>query len=454
MKIKTKLTIRFTLMVAVILLVLLSVIYTLAYKYKQEKFYDRVRERALISAHIFLEKDEVSKVIFESFQKKYVQKLHDEIIQFYDEEDEHQFISEDKLSFYSGEITEQIRQDNEIRFKKGNRVYYGIFYEDNQGDFVIIASAIDKFGDYNLEKLRYILIASFIFGLIFTYIGGNIYAQKALQPISEIIQQVDTIKASKLDLRVNEGNGKDELAELAITFNDMLDRLELAFKSQKTFVSNASHEMRTPLTAILGEIEVLLSKERNSEEYKKTLKSVQKEVLELSELINNLLNLAQTDIENKGLDLQSIRIDELLFDIKDMLIQQDTSKELNLEIMELPENDEELTLLGNKSLLTSAILNIIENGFKFSNNQPVTCQLNLTPHGISIVIIDQGIGISHKDKDQIFEPFFRSEQARQFSGHGVGLPLSEKIIRMHGGHISIESELNKGTAVTINFDSK
>lgn len=451
-KIQTKLTLRFTLVVALILAVLLSAIYFFAYSYKQNKFYERVKERALISAHIFLEKDEVSKSIFESFQQQYVQKLHEEIVQIYDEKNRHQFVKEDKEAVYSEELIDKIRNEKEVRFKDGDRLYYGIYYKDNQGNFVITASAVDKFGDSNLDNLRLIMIGSFILGLFITYVSGNLYAKKALQPISQIIDEVKDISASNLNLRVKERNERDEIAELAVTFNRMLSRIEAAFNMQKTFVSNASHEMRTPLTAITGQIEVLLSKPRTEQEYEETLRGVLLEVNELSDLINNLLGLTQTNLDEKGLELSAIRLDELILDLRAHIDQQSLNKELIINFESLPEEEKDLLVMGNKSLLNSALLNIVENGFKFSDNKAVTLNFSAKDGKKRIEIKDKGIGISHEDQKQIFEPFFRADTARQFSGHGIGLPLSEKIIRMHGGRIYIDSELDKGTNVIVEFE--
>lgn len=451
MKIRNRLTLQFTAIVAIIMAVVLSSIYALFYQHTRNGFYERLKERAFITAHIFLEEDELNQALFLTFQEKYFQKLHEEIIQVYNESDDIQFVEEDLKVFSSPELLEKVKNKKELRYSEGDRQFTTIFYHDNQGDFVILASAIDKYGAAKLETLRLVMFVCFVFAMLFIYLAGRVFSRKALAPIPEVVNSVKQISASNLHLRVDTGNGKDEIAELAITFNHMLDRLESAFEMQKNFVSNASHELRTPLTAIIGEIEVLLARDRSIEEYKKSLESVLNEAQQMEELANGLLSLAQANLNNVGPVVEPVRIDELLWEIRDNLVKHHPgTPEIKLNFENLPENCDKLSLTGNKHLLYTAFSNIIENGLKFSGNQPITCNFD-AKKGISINIVDQGIGIAEDELKNIFQAFYRAGNARQFTGHGIGLSLAEKIFKMHGASISIKSGLGMGTSVTVNF---
>ncbi|MBA3899872.1 MAG: HAMP domain-containing protein [Bacteroidetes bacterium] len=451
MKIRNRLTLQFTALVAIIMFVVLSAIYALSYRYSSNGFYERLKERAIVSAHLFLEEDEINHALFKTFQEKYFQKLNEEVIQIYNESDETEFVDKNHTVSISSAQLKKIREKKEITFSDGERQYAAIYYYDNQGDFVIIASAIDKFGQARLENLRIAMFACFFLSLLFIYFAGWVYAKKALSPIPEVVSQVKKISASNLHLRVDTGNGKDEIAELSLTFNNMLERLESAFEMQKNFVSNASHELRTPLTAIIGEIEVLLSKDRVNEEYKQSLESVLNEAQQLNELSNGLLSLAQANINNVNPAVDTIRIDELLWEVRENLLKHNPGfPEIILNFENLPEDGEKLAIIGNKHLLYTAFSNLFENALKFSKNQPVSCNFNGLK-GISINIKDRGIGIAQPDLNNIFQAFYRANNARAYSGHGIGLSLAEKIFKMHGASISVASELDKGTTFHVFF---
>jgi signal transduction histidine kinase len=450
-KIGRKLTLQFTGIVSVILAVVLASIYSLTAISAKDEFYDKLKERAFAAANIFLEQDEVTKDRYEVFQKKYLESLPEEIVQVYDERNLNAFIERNEKLPTPKALLDKIRSERIVRYSEGTRQALGLYYEDNQGNFVILASAVDVAGHTKLESLRLILLFSFLLSLAVVYVMGRYFSRRALNPIRDVVQQVKVITASNLHLRLNEGKNKDELAELALTFNDTLRRLDLAFETQKTFVSNASHELRTPLTAIIGEIEVLLSKERETQEYVTTLSNVLQEAEELKELTNMLLSLAQASITERNELLEEIRLDELLTQARDKITEKTVGADVVIALDDLPQEPEGLSVLGNRHLLISAFANILENAVKFSEHRRVICRLQGRPSELTITVTDTGIGITESDLKNIFQPFFRGDNARRFVGHGVGLALAEKIIRLHGGAVVAASTLHIGTVVTVSL---
>ncbi len=448
MRIGTRITLQFAAMVSLILGVVLVIIYSLSEIHSQNDFYDRLEERAFSAANIFLEQDEVTKERYAEFQKKYLQTLPQEIIQVFDERDSNVFIQRNaQISFAPG-VLDRIRKERVVRVADGKRQAVGIYYEDNQGNFVILASAIDEAGLGRLDNLKLILVLCFLGNLTIVYLAGKFFSRRALNPIRAIVRQVRAITASKLDRRVDGGEGKDEIAELAVAFNDTLRRLELAFESRKTFISNASHELRTPLTAMIGEVEVLLSKERDKQDYASTLANVLREAEQLKELTNMLLSLARTDVAEES-ELMDIRLDEILWEVKEKVLAKVPSAQIAVTIDDMPGEPENLTVHGNRHLLISAFSNIVENALKFSDNRRVVCRMRCFPKSLVVTISDTGIGIAREDLAKIFQPFYRGENARKFSGHGIGLALTEKIIKLHGGAVSAESTVGAGTEVSI-----
>jgi signal transduction histidine kinase len=270
-----------------------------------------------------------------------------------------------------------------------------------------------------------------------------------LKPINEIIHHVNKITDTNLNLRLSEGTGKDELAELAITFNNMLERLENSFLQQQNFIAGASHELRTPLTSIIGNIEVLLSRERTTNEYKNVLVTVLGEAESLHKLSDGLLSIAQANSGINSLKMELVRVDELLEESKNLVQNQMPGSKMDLFFENMPENSDDLIIRGNKNLLIITLVNIFENANKFSNYKKVQIKLNISSDSIIITVMDKGIGIPEKDIDNIFQTFFRAENAHSYTGSGVGLAICQKIIQLHNGKLSIKSEQDEGTIVTI-----
>src|SRR6266496_560155 len=451
MKIKNKLTLIFTLIIAIILLCLNLYIYILSSSFTRNNFYNQLKDRAIVTATVFLEADEESSAIIQSFQKKYLRSLPDEIIRIYTEKNKPAFIdSSDTISF-DNSLINAVRKSKEYREENGDRQTLGIYYQDNQGNFVIIASAVDETGIRNLYQLQKVLLIGFLLSIVVVFFAGRYFTKLMFKPVTDIASQANKISETNLHLRLDEGNKKDELAELSVTINRMLHRLENAFELQKNFVSNASHELRNPLTSIIGNIEVTLTKARTAKEYEAVLNSILEEAEKLQKVTNGLLNLAQSNLDFSNLHKEEIRLDELLIEIKDEIHIKRLGSSVEIIFPEMPENPSALTISGDKNLLETAILNIMDNGCKFSDNKKVIAALLLQENNITIKISDSGIGITENELPHITETFYRTDNARTYSGSGIGLALADKIIKLHGGKLTITSKLNKGTEVTASF---
>jgi signal transduction histidine kinase len=267
--------------------------------------------------------------------------------------------------------------------------------------------------------------------------------------MNNVVRQVSGISASNLNMRVDEGNGRDEISQLAKTFNDMLNRIEQSFITQKKFIDNASHELRTPLTAISSQLEVTLMNDRNAEDYKYCLQSVQEDIRSMINLTNQLLMLARADTVGASASLMDIRLDELLWQARADLIKANSDYKIQIILSEEIDDEKALTVKGYDSLLRNAIKNLMDNGCKYSADKKIIITLLTEPNYTVIRFIDQGIGIPAEDLKQVTQPFYRGQNASSYSGHGIGLSLVEKIIQLHHFELAIKSELNVGTTVEI-----
>ncbi|MFI5151274.1 MAG: ATP-binding protein [Bacteroidia bacterium] len=451
MTIRNRLTLIYTIIVALILLALSLFVFYLVKLNFHKVFYEKLENRAEITAQVFLEKDEVSAAIFKDFEARYTQTLPGEVVRVYDKDNQPAFIADSAGGTYTRDLINRVRNEKKVEIDEGKRQIVGIYYSDNQGEFVIIASAEDEAGAHSLAFTRNTLLTGYIISLIVVFISGRFLSKQALEPMSDIVRNVNRITASNLHLRLDEGKGKDEIAELSITFNNMLQRLEQAFETEKNFVDNASHQLRTPLASIIVELEVGLTKDRSKEEYQALLASILTESEKLNHIITGLLDMAQINRDESAMLTGIIRLDELLWDIRDKITREIPESRVQISFTNLPNDSEELVIHGNKHLLDIALYNLIENACKFSGNKEVSVQLLSSSNGTLITIRDQGIGIPTEELKQVNKSFYRAKNAATFQGSGIGLALSEKIITLHKASFQIESLLGKGTTIQILF---
>ncbi|WP_226915734.1 sensor histidine kinase [Hymenobacter siberiensis] len=364
------------------------------------------------------------------------------------------FVREDTRLEVPPEVLARIQEGHEEYFEDGPREAVGIFYRDNQGQYVVVAGAENQYGNARLRYLATILISVFVLSLLLIYAAGRLFAGRALAPIAALNGQMESISAHDLHRRVAEnlsGREQDELSRLAHTFNRLLDRLESSFDGQRAFVRNASHELRTPLAASIGEAQLALAREREPAAYRAALHALLTDLTQLNALLNHLLELAQAETPLPEHNTR-IRVDELLAEACAAIAPAQRPR-LRLHTGHLPAEPEQLELTDNRTLLNSALINLLENALKYSEPQPVAVELEYEPGGVRLRIRDEGIGIgiAAADLPQVFQPFFRAGNARPVTGHGVGLPLARKIIEQHGGRLELTSQLGQGTTVLVHL---
>lgn len=408
----------------------------------------RIKANALTSVKLLSDVKEVNIDLLKIIDKNAVNLLPEEKISIYNFEDQLLYCSVDNPpEITNKDLLHRIKAEKEVQYTSNDRETVGFIYEGKNEKFIAIASAYDKTGFEKLDYLRKVYVIRFFIALAIVVVIGLFFSKQALSPLTDIVKQIDRITASNLKLKLNEGNQKDEISQLAIKFNKMLERLEDAFEMQRSFVSNASHELRTPLTTLTGQLEVALMNKDKSEPWE-VLKNLLDEIKQLNKLSNGLLELAQANLDISELKIAEVRVDELVGSARAELLKRNRSYKLNLNIDEFPD-EKWLTLLANEQLLRTALINIMENGCKYSENTTSEITLKFDLQNVIITISDKGIGINKDDLHRIFEPFYRSKNAKNYKGHGIGLTLAKKIIYLHKGSLKIQSVVNQGTSVEI-----
>ena len=447
MTIRTRLTLLFLAIVSILLVAFCAAIYFEGELYRQREYKTRLRQEALTAATILFNKAEIRPDLLKLLNRNHMTVLNQEEIVIYDTNNKIVFESGTQNPKVSAETLGQIRQQSELFWEQENLELFGLVFKNNNQQYIVLASAVDSYGLSKQQNLAWMLTLGGALMLLISAVMGWFFAGRMLLPIQKIIQKIDEIRAAQLSLRLDEGNKTDELAQLSTRFNQMLDRLERAFKNQQSFVAHASHELRTPLTAITGQIQVSMLANDNPAELKLMIGSVLDDVQQLNTLTNNLLDLTSIDSEDTKITLSLVNVAEVIWQVRSELIKKHPHYHV---LVELDENHELLPeIQANESLLYTALINLIDNGAKFSATNEVNIKLELGPESLHVQVQNYGPVIGTHELEAIFEPFTRGSNSRQIRGHGVGLSLTRRIAQLHGGHIKVSSSEEDGTIFTL-----
>ncbi len=444
MTIRARLTLLFGMLVASIILLFSVSVYYLYNQFREQEFYQRLQDISLSTVRL---RQDVGPV-----PTRDLPTLERERVTIYNRTNQVIYHSGSVVSIPVS-VLQQIRRGHRLlKFRMGDVEAIGILFLDKKKEpLVVVASAYDQYGFSKRDRLRQILIYGWLVSLVIVGVAGWLFASDALRPVAELTEQANAISGTNIHLRLGVSRQRDELADLARTFNAMLTRLEEAFVAQRSFVSYASHELRTPLTVMMGQLEVALLKVRSQTEYEATLEATLEEVRQMIDLSNGLLDLARASSDVAGLTFRPVRIDELLWQAQAALVQKNPAYQIDIAFEQFPDVETDLVLPGEESLLRTAVQNLIENGCKYSTDHRVTVGLGFAPHQIKLTFVDQGVGISEADLPHIFEPFFRVGSNTGVRGHGIGLALTRQIIHLHQGQLVLRSVEGKGTTVDVSL---
>lgn len=450
MKIRNKLSILFTALTATILLVFAALIYYSAYKNRETEFYNSLKKEAITKANLFLTA-KVDATTLQTIYRNNRETLNEVEAAIYDTSFNLLYHDAADIDFVkeTRQMIHEVQSQKEIRFYQERSQVIGLLFHHNEKNYIIIVAAYDQYGYNKLNNLSKTILIVFICSILLIYVAGQFFSRKALLPVREMVTNVKEITATNLDLRINNNNGKDELSELANTFNAMLDRLEKSFEGQKQFVSNISHELRTPLAAIITELELSTNKERSLEEYKSVIQNSLSDAQKLAKLSNSLLDFAKASYDPSEISFRKVRIDEILLDARQQVQRQHTDYHIDIRFEKEFESDNAISVNGNEYLLKVAFANLMENACKFSENHKNLVSISFNTDLVTLKFSDNGLGISKEDIQHIFTPFYRGSNKKYAEGNGIGLSLTQKIIKLHNGSINVFSDVQTGTVFTI-----
>lgn len=443
MKVGSKIALFYTLASVLTTVIIIAVFYIFSTQYINKLYASYLREKAYLTAQKHWEKDEVDEQSYQIIQRKY-----DELLP----EAHEILLNMDSLSEVRDTLNKYLTQQQQalliagedsipFSFKYKDQLGAALYYPDNEGNFIVLVMSRNAYGTEIQEHLLLLSIFLVLFSSILIYFIGKIYSGRILVPLQHILKELKKIRANSLNRRLKKTGNNDELEEIIVTLNSMLDRLDSAFKAEKSFVSHASHELNNPITAIQGECEISLLKERSTGEYVEALQRISSESKRLSNLIRHLLFLSRQDEELLKNNMEETSLQDMLTDL--------TTGNDRIRF-HMQEPGTQATVQANPYLLKIALKNIIDNACKYSEEE-VDITLSRINQQVVIEIEDRGIGIPQEEIEHIFQSFYRGSNTHDYAGQGIGLSLTMKIISAYNGKLKISSEIEKGTKVRVIF---
>ena len=299
-----------------------------------------------------------------------------------------------------------------------------------------------------LHRLLIVLLVTVPVALMAALAGGWFLARRALRPVEAITLAAQRIAAGDLTQRLTVPPSSDEVGRLAVTFNEMIARLEASFRQIRQFTTDASHELRTPLTVMKGETELALRRPRSAEDYQRVLESSLEEIDRMTRIVDELLFLSRADLGEVKLESIPVRLDTLVEDIhrQATLLGQEQDVQVTLGTVT------PATVRGDELRLRELLLNLVDNAIKYS--QPGgKVEISLVTEGTiaRLSVLDHGIGIPPDAQARIFDRFYRTDAARAHAkkGTGLGLSICKWIAEAHHGRIEVQSTEGEGSRFTV-----
>ncbi|MFZ5972116.1 MAG: ATP-binding protein [Bacteroidota bacterium] len=455
MQIRSRLTLQFTLLVIAIVLLSFFLVYYFSMQLAGREFDKRLRDKAITAASLLIKVEQIDSALLTLIDRAKRDNLYKENIVILDSADRMIYVNNEQFELkVDTSLFRRVRTEREVRFRQGEFNVVGLLFSDNNRHYVVIAGAVNRQGEQRLADLRTLLGTLFVVMTALVALAGWVYSGRALRPIQKVMNQVEEISPQDLSKRMQETHQPDEIGKLITIFNKMLARIENAFSLQRTFVANVSHELKNPLTKITSQLEVTLLKDRDAAEYKTLVASVLEDIKELNQLSNSLLELARLNREEGSFSMARVRLDEILWEVRDGVVGLDESYQVLVEMKDLPEDESRLYVTGNTHLLKTALRNVVENACKFSDNHTARVSLHCDETGLTVEVQDQGPGIAQGDLQKVLQPFFRADATSKVRGYGIGLSLSQRIVALHKGRLTIESEPGRGTRVRITLPTR
>lgn len=447
MKVQTRLYLTNTLIFSIIFITMMLIIVGLYYHNSKQSTYNILKKTSYLTALFYLKEDEMNKAEFAKIKKQFEEEASNQFYQFYNDKNIVEFGI--KTPAIKDDIINKIRSVGNLAFEDNGFYCYGIYYEDNQGNFVVVAKEKTDILFQKIQSLIIIVCIALLISILLAFILSRWIAKKAYEPFSKTIRQVNNITTENLNVQIESPQTKDELDDLINTFNNLLSRISETFVIQQNFVKYVSHEFKTPLAAMLGNLEVFSLKDRSPEEYQQVSNKLIIQIHQLEDILNTLMIISDLRVITDA--NTSFRIDELTWQIIEKISKSYPNSKILVNINITPNKVHLLSINADSTQILIALYNIIENAVKYSIGKTVDISISEDEGKLSVTITDKGIGIPLEQLKDISKPFYRANNTNIIQGSGIGLSIALRILEKNDINYQITSKLNQGTKVTLIF---
>lgn len=345
--------------------------------------------------------------------------------------------------------------DSEIRERTVNGELYYILdrhlTQKGLEDLWLRGVVSEHQGEVQMHEISTLSLIILPIILIAAVLGGYFIAKRMLRPIKQITNAAENIsRGGDLKKRIELDRGKDELHQLANSFNNMIARLDESFEAERQFTSDVSHELRTPMSVIMAQCEYTLDEERTPQEYERALRLIRRQGRKMTKLINDMLDFVRLERRGTNYQIEKLNLSALVNSVcEDMSLIRERGISLEHEV------EDEIWVDGNPALLSRLLSNLISNAYRYGKDDGhIKVRLKKSQDEVTLSVSDDGIGISREDKEKIFRRFYQADSSRTGSGTGLGLSMVKEIASFHGGSMSVESEPGKGSEFTFHLPVK
>lgn len=345
--------------------------------------------------------------------------------------------------------------DSEIRERTVNGELYYILdrhlTQKGLEDLWLRGVVSEHQGEVQMHEISTLSLIILPIILIAAVLGGYFIAKRMLMPIKQITNAAENIsRGGDLKKRIELDRGKDELHQLADSFNNMIARLDESFEAERQFTSDVSHELRTPMSVIMAQCEYTLDEERTPQEYERALRLIRRQGRKMTKLINDMLDFVRLERRGTNYQIEKLNLSALVNSVcEDMSLIRERGISLEHEV------EDEIWVDGNPALLSRLLSNLISNAYRYGKDDGhIKVRLKKSQDEVTLSVSDDGIGISREDKEKIFRRFYQADSSRTGSGTGLGLSMVKEIASFHGVSMSVESEPGKGSEFTFHLPVK
>jgi two-component system, OmpR family, sensor histidine kinase ArlS len=437
MNLKKRFSLFFSVLFSLLLASVMLLIYYLFANFRQQEFRTRLIQRAETTVRFLLTVKEIDHHLLEVFDRNRANKLFNEKTSVYDENLRRIYTSNKSYQFqWTQKDFRRLERYKLIsKHSKGDEVV-AILFTHNNKNYYVITSARDVYEDTNMRYLKFLLLGAFLLGTFSVFILSFYLSRKSLKPLDQMRVEIQNITDKDLQKRLPLLGNHDEIDELSQSFNQMMDRIDVAYQRQKEFTGNASHELRTPLTRITAQLQNLIHAPGLAPSLKKSLDDVSRDTYQLSDIISSLLLLAEIEDLKSLKSQEAIRLDELIFEIVNELSRIYPDLKFQFEIENNSDRDVNLEIPGDERLLKIAFSNLVKNAYIYSDDKLVSCFLDCGVESINIILTNTGPVPVVNDTAVLFNTFVRGINTQGKAGSGVGLSIVKRILQYHNATIN------------------